>query len=126
MIKILIVEDEEDILGLLCAIFNGCANYKVFYAKNGHEAINIVRTNNPDIILLDIQLPDMNGYEICRLVKSDTAMSHIKVVMLSGMTQNSDWLIAREAGADGYITKPFSSIALIKKLEQQLRSNQEK
>jgi two-component system cell cycle response regulator len=123
VIKILIVEDEEVIVKLLDAIFSDLMNYMTFYARNGQGAINIARVNNPDIILLDIHLPDMTGYEVCKFVKSDPAMSHTKVVMLSGMTQNSDWLKAQEVGADDYIAKPFNSIALMKRVEELLRSN---
>lgn len=122
--KILIVEDEEDIVGLLCAIFGDFANYETLYAKDGQEALNITRDNNPDIILLDIQLPELTGYEVCRLVKSDPALSHTKVLILSGRPQDSDCLKAREAGADDCISKPFSSIALFEKVEELLRNNE--
>ena len=90
---------------------------------DGEEALRIARVDNPDIILLDIQLPRLNGYEVCKSVKSDPTMSHTKVLMLSGMAQNSDRQKAQEAGADGYIAKPFSSIELLEKVEGLLRSN---
>jgi DNA-binding response OmpR family regulator len=118
----LIVEDEEDIVILLDAIFGDLVNYEILYAKDGQEAINRALVDNPDIILLDIQLPSLNGYEVCRLLKSNPNLSHIKVLMLSGMTQNNDWLKAQEAGADDFITKPFHSITLLKKVEELLRS----
>jgi two-component system cell cycle response regulator len=121
--KILIVEDEEDIVELLQAMFSDLANYQTLYAKDGREAINIARANHPDIILLDIQLPDMTGYEVCKKVKSDPVIPHTRVIILSGMTQNSDWLKAMETGADDYITKPFSSVKLFAKVDELLRSN---
>lgn len=121
--KILIAEDEEDIVELLCTIFDGLVDCEIFYAKDGEEALDIARVNNPDIILLDIQLPRLNGYEVCKLVKSDPAMTQTKVLMLSGMVQNSDRLKAHEAGADDYIKKPFSSTELVEKVEKLLRSN---
>jgi DNA-binding response OmpR family regulator len=121
--KILIVEDEEDIIELLSAIFDNLGDYKVLYARDGEEALRTARVGNPEVILLDIQLPKLNGYKVCKLIKSDPAMNHIKILMLSGMAQNYDWLKAREAGADGYIVKPFSSTALIEKIEELLRSN---
>jgi two-component system cell cycle response regulator len=121
--KILIVEDDEDIVELLCTIFNDLANYQTLYARNGQETINVSRANHPDIILLDIQLPDITGYEVCKKVKSDSLIRNTKVIMLSGMTQNHDWLKALEAGVDDYITKPFSSIALFEKVDELLRSN---
>ena len=89
--KILIVEDEGNILELLLAIFDDHANYEPLYARDGEEALRIVRVDNPDIILLDIHLPKLNGYEVCKSIKSDSAMSHTKILMLSGMAQNSDW-----------------------------------
>ncbi len=121
--KILIVEDEEDILELLSEVFSDLEDYRILCARDGEEAISIAQVDNPDIILLDIGLPKVNGYDVCKLVKSDPAMSHIKVLMLSGMTQNSDWQKAQEVGADGYIAKPFSLIALVEKVEELLRSN---
>jgi DNA-binding response OmpR family regulator len=121
--KILIVEDEEDIIELLSVIFDDPGGYRVLYARDGEEALRIAQLNNPDIILLDILLPKSNGYQVCKSIKSDPAMSHTKIIMLSGLTQNSDRLIAQEAGADGYIVKPFSSTALVEKVEELLRSN---
>jgi two-component system alkaline phosphatase synthesis response regulator PhoP len=121
--KILIVEDEEDIIELLSAILGDLRDYKVLYARDGEEALRTARVSNPEIILLDIQLPKLNGYKVCKLIKSDPAMNHIKILMLSGMVQNYDWLKAQEAGADGYIVKPFTLAALVEKVEELLRSN---
>jgi len=120
--KILIVEDEEDILELLSAIFI-FEEYEVLCARDGKEALKIARVDSPDIILLDIWLPKVNGYDVCRSIKSDPAMSHTKVLMLSGMVQNSDQMKAQEAGADGYTAKPFSSTELLEKVERLLSSN---
>ena len=117
---ILIVEDEEDVLELLSTILR-LEGYKVRGAKDGEEALSIARGDNPNMILLDIQLPKLNGYEVCRSVKLDPAMSHTKVLMMSGMTQNFDRMKAHEAGADDYIAKPFSSFVLLEKVEDLLR-----
>ena len=121
--KILVVEDEEDILKLLLSIFDGFGDYRILSARNGEEALRLARVDNPDIILLDIQLPRLNGYEVCKSIKSDPTMSHIKIIVLSGMTQNSDRQKAQEAGADGYIAKPYSSIELLEKVKELLRSD---
>lgn len=121
--KLLIVEDEEDVIELLSTIFDNHGDYGVLYARDGEEALRIARADNPDIILLDVQLPKLNGFKVCQLIKSELVMSHTKVLMLSGMTQNSDYQKSREVGADGYITKPFTSIELIEKVEVLLRSN---
>ena len=108
---------------LLSAIFGDLEDYEVLCARDGEEALRVARVDNPDIILLDILLPKLNGYKVCKLIKSDLAMSHTKVLMLSGMTQKSELLKAQEAGADGYIAKPFSSTALVEKVEELLRRN---
>lgn len=121
--KILIVEDDKDIIRLLDIIFADLVDYETLYALNGQEAVNSTRTNNPDVILLDIHLPDITGYEVCRLVKSDPATSNTKVVIVTGMTQNSDYLKAKEAGADDYIAKPFSPDTLLHTLEGLLGRN---
>ncbi len=121
--KILIVEDEEDVLELLLEIFGALGDYRVLCARDGEEALRITRADNPDIILLDIQLPKISGHEVCKSVKSDLAMRHTKVLMLSGMAQNSDWQKAQQAGADAYMTKPFSSIVLVEQVEELLKSN---
>ena len=123
MKKILIVEDEETILELLSEIFSDLGDYRILYARDGEEALRLVRGNNPDIILLDIHIPRINGYEVCKSVKSDPAMSRTKVLMLSGMVQDSDRRKAQEVGVDAFITKPFDLIALVEKVEELLRSN---
>jgi two-component system alkaline phosphatase synthesis response regulator PhoP len=115
--KVLIVEDEETILELCSTIFK-LEGYRVLCARDGEEALRITREHNPDIIVLDIQLPEINGNEVCKSLKSDPTMSHIKVLVLSGMAQDSDLQEAREAGADAYMTKPFSSIAIVEKVEE--------
>lgn len=121
--KVLVVEDEKDVLELILSIFDGSGNYRTLGAMDGEEAIKLARTDSPDIILLDIQLPTLDGYEVCKYIKSDPTMSHIKILMISGMTQNSDREKAKEANADGYINKPFISIELLKEVEDVLGGN---
>ncbi len=120
--KLLVVEDEEAILELISTILDEHGDYRILCARDGEEALRIAQADNPDAILLDIQLPKINGYEVCKLIKSTPSMSHVKVLMLSGMAQNAGWQKAQEVGADGYIAKPFSSIALSEKVEELLRS----
>ena len=120
--KVLVVEDEESIIKLCTTIFQ-LEDYTVLCARDGEEALRITRENIPDIMVLDIQIPKMNGNEVCKSVKSDPIMSHTKILVLSGMVQNSDLQQAREAGADAYMTKPFSSTAIVEKVEELLKSN---
>ena len=121
--KILIVEDEESILILLSRIFSFTKEYQILLARDGKEALDIIQKDSQDIIILDILLPKLNGYELCKLLKSDAAMSQVKVLMLSGMTQESDLQKAREVGADACMTKPFSITRLVEKVEELLKSN---
>jgi two-component system, OmpR family, alkaline phosphatase synthesis response regulator PhoP len=111
--KILIVEDEENIRDLLLAIFSDQPDYAIRSVEDGQEALQAIRSDCPDIILLDVNLPKLSGYRLCKIVKSDPTSKAVKILMLSGMTQKQDRLKAREEGADGYITKPFDSKELI-------------
>ena len=119
--KMLIVEDEEDILELLSAIFADLGDYEILCAGDGEEALRMAREDNPDIILLDILLPRMNGYDVCQAVKSDPTMSHVKVLAISGVAQKSNRQKAQEVGADAFIAKPFDPVALVKKVEELLK-----
>ena len=121
--KILIAEDEEAIVALVLAIFSDPQRYSVLSAKDGEEALQTAKQDKPDIILLDIGLPKMNGFEVCKAVKSNAATAHIKVMMLSGMVQQSDLRRASEMGADTYVIKPFQLTELVKKVEELLTSN---
>jgi len=104
------------------AAFEDLEDYEIICARDGEEALRIAKANNPCIILLDVALPKLNGYEVCRAVKSDPGMSHTKVLMLSGMAQAPDRLEAQEAGADDYILKPFSPTVLVESVEALLKS----
>jgi DNA-binding response OmpR family regulator len=86
-------------------------------------ALGLARDHHPDLVLLDVMLPDLSGIDICRELKGDPAMTSTTVVMLTAKAQNSDYGEAEEAGADGYFTKPFSPIALIQNVESVLGAN---
>ena len=119
--KLLIVEDEEKILKMLLAVF-GMEDYEVLCAKDGEEALRIAREDSPDLILLDVWLPKINGQEVCKLVRSNPATSKMKILMISGFVQHYDVRKAFEAGADDYMTKPFDTTILLEKIEELLSS----
>jgi CheY-like chemotaxis protein len=121
--KMLIVDDEEAILQLLSETFRDFGDYVILCAGNGQDALRIAQADKPEIILLDVRIPALNGYEVCRTVKANPSTSHIKILMLSGLVQPSDWQKAEEAGADGFIAKPFSLTALVDKVEDLLKSS---
>ena len=118
--KILVVEDEVTILELLSEIFSDLEDCKVFYTRDGEETLRIARGDNPDIVLLVIQLLIINGYEVFKSIKSDSAITHSKVLMISGMVQDTDWQRVQNVGADVFIAKPFSLTALMEKIEELL------
>jgi DNA-binding response OmpR family regulator len=121
--KMLIVEDDEIILKLLSTLFSFDKKYDILLARDGEEALNIAQYDIQDIIILDIQIPKINGYELCKIIKSDPTTSNTKVVMLTGLAQDYDMQKALKAGANAYITKPFNVGALVENVEGLLKSN---
>lgn len=117
MRKLLIVDDEEGIRSLVRMTLES-DRYEILEAVEGSEAIELARAHRPDLVLLDIMLPDQSGIEILRELKKDPRTAGATVVMLTAKAQGSDISDAEEAGADGYFTKPFSPIALLTKVGQ--------
>jgi CheY-like chemotaxis protein len=120
-VRILVVEDEEEIIDLLYAILDDLTDCEVLVVRDGEEALRVIQGDKPDIVLLDIQIPKLNGYELCKVIKTDPNKANMKIVMLSGMTQICDKSKAQEVGADDFITKPFTSETLIEKIEELLK-----
>jgi DNA-binding response OmpR family regulator len=117
--KLLIVDDEEGVRALVRMTLN-TNEYQILEASDGNQALGLARDHHPDLVLLDVMLPDLSGIDICRELKGDPAMASTTIVMLTAKAQNSDYGEAEDAGADGYFTKPFSPIALIQKVESVL------
>jgi len=104
--KILIVDDEPFIVETLRFALEK-AGYGCLVAYDGENAIKLARAEHPDLILLDIMLPKLNGFQICRLLKFDARYRDIPIIMLTARAQERDRLLGRETGADEYVTKPF-------------------
>jgi len=104
--RLLIVEDDQDISTMLRIYFSG-QGYDVDYAYRGMDALEKTRQGMPHLIILDIMLPDIDGYEVCRNLRTNTRTSHIPVIFLTQKDERSDKLKGLELGADNYITKPF-------------------
>lgn len=104
--RILIVEDDSDISNMLRIYFSG-QGYDVDIAPRGSDALDKTRQGLPHLIVLDIMLPDIDGYEVCRRLRTNTRTSHIPVIFLTQKDERSDKLHGLELGADDYITKPF-------------------
>ncbi len=104
--KILVVEDGEKLRMILSAVLIK-SGYDVIEASDGHEALSLVRNDPPDLITLDLMMPKMNGYEVCKLLKSDRTTAQIPILMLSACKESQDEKLAWQVGADRYLTKPF-------------------
>ena len=114
------VDDEEDILELMRYNLTR-EGFLVSTAANGEDALKAVSQKNPDLILLDLMLPGMDGLEICRLLKKDRKTAEIPIVMLTAKGEESDIIAGLELGADDYVTKPFSMKVLIARVRAVLR-----
>lgn len=117
MTKILIAEDERDIRELITFTlrYNG---YDVVSARDGEEALELALKEYPDLVLLDIRMPRMNGYEVCRVIKESEATNHIPVVFISAKGQESEVQEGLDAGATDYILKPFSPDQLVARVKE--------
>jgi len=117
-----IIEDEPDIADLLeFNIIN--AGYKSSKSKDGETGLEKVRERQPDLILLDLLLPGINGLDVCTILKSDTQTKSIPIIMLTALGQEKDIVKGLESGADDYITKPFSVEILLARIKAVLRRN---
>lgn len=112
--KILIVEDEEAVFHLLEVTLREPDRYQLLTAKDGCQALELARSESPDLIFLDIRLPKIDGFKVCRELKSDPRTGKIKIVMITALAQASYREEGMEAGADAYVTKPFSPRELLK------------
>ncbi|MBN2374502.1 response regulator transcription factor [bacterium] len=118
--KILIIDDEENILKLIR--YNlAKEGYLVEGVTSGEEALNKIRLNRPDLIVLDLMLPGLDGFDICRLLKSDGNTSLIPIIILTAKGEDADVVTGLELGADDYITKPFSPKVLTARIRAALR-----
>ena len=114
--KILIADDEPNIRILVSSMLG--KDYTVIGASDGEEAINIARDSKPDLILMDILMPKVDGYIACHAIKTDPATKAIPVVMLTAVGYELNKRLAEEVGADGYITKPFSPQDLLDTIDR--------
>jgi len=121
--KILIVDDEQDILTLLEYNLEK-AGFQVVSAEDGPEAIELAKRGKPDLIILDIMLPSMEGTEVCKILKRESATSSIPVIMLTAKGEEVDRIVGLELGADDYITKPFSPREFILRVRAVLKRGQ--
>ncbi|WP_264549717.1 response regulator transcription factor [Flavobacterium sp. N2820] len=119
MKKILIVDDEPNIVMTLEYTFKK-SNYEVFIARDGQEALDILKSNFPDVIILDIMMPMVDGFATLEQIRKDENLTHTKVLFLSAKNKESDIEKGMALGADAYMTKPFSIKKVVEKVEELL------
>jgi len=117
--KVLVVDDEIYIVHILDFSL-GMEGYEVITALDGEQALERLESEKPDMIVLDIMMPKLDGYEVCRSIKSNPATRHIPVILLSAKGRNVDQKMGFDVGADDYITKPFSPRKLVERINQLL------
>jgi CheY-like chemotaxis protein len=115
MTKILIAEDERDIRDLIAFTLK-FAGYDIVTASNGEEAVQLTKQELPDLVITDVRMPKMTGYEACKQIKADPATQHIPVVFLSAKGQEAEVQTGLDSGADEYLLKPFAPDQLTRKV----------
>ncbi len=121
--KILVVDDEPDVVELV--EFNlKSAGFAVTSAENGREALTTAQSTRPDLIVLDVMLPEMDGLEVCKLLRRDPVTAATPIIMLTARAEEVDRVLGLELGADDYLTKPFSPRELVLRVKGLLRRGQ--
>ncbi|MBI5388833.1 response regulator [Candidatus Woesearchaeota archaeon] len=115
--KIVIIEDEENIAQMEGMILN--EDYELYFADNGKDGLTLTREVNPAVIILDIMLPKLDGYELCKKIKQNPKTSKIRVIMVTAKNTPSDQKKGHEAGTDEYLMKPFDPLQLLEAVQRQ-------
>ena len=123
MKKILIVEDSETIREMVAYRLTE-SGYDVETASDGKEGLRKIKEVKPDLVVLDIRMPGMDGFEVCEKAKADPAIKHIPILFLTTATQKADYEKGRECGADGYVTKPYEGTGLVDEVKRVLQKKQ--
>lgn len=123
--KILIIEDDKDIRDLIS--FNLSKNgYKTILSRDGEKGIKKAKNEKPDLVLLDLMLPGIHGLDVCKILKTDSSLNKLSIIMLTALGQEEDIIKGLEVGADDYITKPFSFKILFARIKSVLRRKKTK
>lgn len=118
--KILVIEDEKDIRELV-KLYLEKEGFRISAASNGLEGLNQVRSERPDLVILDLMLPELDGIEVCKKIRADHSNATIPILMLTAKAEESDQIVGLELGADDYVTKPFSPKTLVARVKALLR-----
>ncbi len=119
--RILVVDDDKEVVRLMRAYLEQ-ASFEVLVAHDGETAVFILRQEKPDLLLLDLMLPDRDGLDITRLVRNDPALAHIPIIMLTARVDDTDKIVGLEMGADDYVTKPYNPREVVARVRARLRT----
>ena len=120
--KILIVEDEAQINRLIEMVLTGAGFYNIMKAYDGLEALKLIKSDKPDLILMDVMIPEIDGFSLCRQIKNDHFLKDIQIIMLTAKKMEEDILNGFEAGAIDYVSKPFSNKILLARIKAHLKA----
>lgn len=124
--RILIVDDDKSIVKVLCAYFEQ-SGYQTFTAYDGEMALHVLRRERPDLVILDLMMPDRDGWEVTNIVRADKTLAATPIIMLTARVEDTDKIVGLELGADDYVTKPFNArevVARVKSLLRRVRLDQ--
>lgn len=119
--RILLVDDDKDVVRLMRAYLEQ-SDFEVLVAYNGESAMHILRRERPDLVLLDLMLPDHDGWEITRWLRRDPVLQHTPVIMLTARVNDTDKIVGLELGADDYVTKPYNPREVVARVRARLRA----
>jgi DNA-binding response OmpR family regulator len=117
--RILLIDDHQTVFRLLEAIVR-IKGYKLLYAESGQQGIVMARKEQPDLILLDVMMPDIDGFKVCQYLKENDDTKEIPIMFLTARGADGDLEAGRKAGADGFMTKPFQTMEVLKQIERLL------
>ncbi len=123
MRKLLIADDEDGVRSLVRMTLEA-DSYEILEARNSEEALELAREHHPDLMFLDVMMPGVSGFDVCRTLKGDPATADITIIMLTAQAQERDREVGVAAGADDYFTKPFSPVGLLYKVEEVLAGSE--
>ncbi len=115
--KLQVVDDEPFIWRSLSFVLRK-QNFEVFEARNGEEALTAIRQHHPDLVFLDVMMPKLNGFEVTQQVRADPTLQGIRIILLTAKGQDTDRAVGAKAGADDYMTKPFSPTRILERARE--------
>jgi two-component system alkaline phosphatase synthesis response regulator PhoP len=118
--RILVVDDDKEVVRLMRAYLED-SSFEVLVAHDGESAVHIIRREQPDLVLLDLMLPDRDGWDVTRTIRADPSLMHTPIIMLTARVDDTDKIVGLEMGADDYVTKPYNPREVVARVKARLR-----